>query len=99
MILSMTGYGTAQQTHGDVCYAAEVRSVNGRYLKLSVKLPEHLQFAESEIDKLLRTRLARGTVTFGLRIRTEGANATRSLNMAALQGYVDQLTKLKLVKV
>lgn len=96
MIVSMTGYGTAQQTHDDVSYAAEVRSVNGRYLKLSIKLPEHLQFAESEIDKLLRKRLARGTVTFALRIRTEGANATRSLNMAALQGYVDQLTKIKL---
>ncbi len=96
MIVSMTGYGTAQQTHDDVSYAAEVRSVNGRYLKLSIKLPEHLQFAESEVDKLLRKRLARGTVTFALRIRTEGANATRSLNMAALQGYVDQLTKIKL---
>lgn len=96
MIVSMTGYGTAQQTHNDVSYAAEVRSVNGRYLKLSIKLPEHLQFAESEVDKLLRKRLARGTVTFALRIRTEGANATRSLNMAALQGYVDQLTKIKL---
>ncbi len=91
MILSMTGYGSAQLARDGVCYAIEVRTVNNRYLKLSIKLPEHLQFAEASIDKLLRKRIIRGTVSFSLRVRSDGAPVSRVINMAALQSHVDQL--------
>jgi len=94
MILSMTGYGSAQLARGGVCYAVEVRTVNNRYLKLSIKLPEHLQFAEAAIDKLLRKRVLRGTVSFALRVRSDGAPVSRVINMAALQAYVDTLAKV-----
>jgi len=92
MILSMTGYGSAQLVRDGVCYAVEVRSVNNRYLKLAIKLPEHLQFAEASIDELLRKRILRGTVTFVLRLRSDGALASRVINAAALQSYIDQLS-------
>lgn len=91
MVLSMTGYGSAQLVHDGVCYAIEVRSVNNRYLKLAIKLPEYLQFAEASIDSLLRKRVLRGTVTFALRVRSVGAPVSRVINLAALQAYVDQL--------
>lgn len=94
MILSMTGYGSAQLVHDGVCYAVEIRAVNNRYLKLAIKLPEHLQFAEAAIDRLLRKRLLRGTVTFALRVRSDGAPVSRVINMAALQAYVDQLAAI-----
>lgn len=94
MILSMTGYGWAQRAREGVSYAVEVRSVNNRYLKLSIKLPEHLQFAESQVDKLLRSRIQRGTVSYVLRVRSDGAGVSRIINLAALQGYVDQLSKV-----
>ncbi len=95
MIVSMTGYGAAQHAENGVCHALEVRSVNSRYLKLSIKLPEYLQFAENEIDKLLRQRLARGTVTYSVRVRGD-ASASRPLDMAALQRYVDSLSHVQL---
>jgi len=91
MVLSMTGYGSAQLVHDGVCYAVEVRSVNNRYLKLAIKLPEHLQFAEASIDQLLRKRALRGTVTFALRVRSGGAPSSRVINVAALQAYAEQL--------
>jgi len=95
MIVSMTGYGAAQFNENGVCYALELRSVNNRYLKLSIKLPEHLQFAESDIDKLLRHRLARGTVSCTLRVRSD-ALTLKAVDVAALQRYVDVLSQVRL---
>jgi uncharacterized protein (TIGR00255 family) len=95
MIVSMTGYGAAQHTENGVCHALELRSVNNRYLKLSIKLPEHLQFAESDIDKLLRHRLARGTVSYTVRVRSD-ASMLKAVDLTALQRYVDVLSQVRL---
>lgn len=96
MILSMTGYGSAEMTHEGVAYAVEIRSVNHRYLKLSLKLPEQLQFAEVEIESQARRRISRGSVNLTVRTRSESAGAIRSLNMGVVQSYVDQLTTARL---
>src|SRR3990172_1654621 len=95
MIMSMTGYGAAQHTENGVGHALEIRSVNNRYLKLSIKLPEHLQFAESDIDRLLRHRLARGTVSYTLRVRSDGLTL-KPVDITALQRYVDALSQVRL---
>ena len=68
MIQSMTGYGAAEHVEDGVSYALEIRSVNNRYLKLLIKLPETLQFAESGAEKLLKGRVARGTVVCTVRV-------------------------------
>ncbi len=95
-MLSMTGYGAAQTTQEGVAYAVEVRSVNHRYLKTSLKIPEFLQFAEAEFESLLRRRIARGSVNLSLRIRSQSAAALRPLDMSVVQAYVDQLTQAKI---
>ncbi len=94
MIASMTGYGAAQADDDGVSFAVEIRSVNNRYLKLITKLPEHLQFAEPAIERLVRDRVARGTVTLTVRQRSDPADAAKSLNLAALQQYVDSLARV-----
>ena len=94
MIQSMTGYGAAQHVDAGACYSLEIRSLNNRYLKLSIKLPEQLQYLESDVDRLLRTKLHRGSVTYALRIRSEGNSGARPLNLAALQAYVNQLARV-----
>ena len=95
MIQSMTGYGAAQHVDAGACYSLEIRSLNNRYLKLSIKLPEHLQYIESDVDRLLRTKLYRGSVTYALRIRSEGNSGARPLNTAAMNAYVDQLARVQ----
>ncbi len=96
MIQSMTGYGAAQHVDDGVSYALEMRSFNHRYLKLSIKLPDHLQFLESDVDKLVRSRLARGSITCRLRVRSEDDVNLRPINVAALQRYVDQMLLVRL---
>jgi uncharacterized protein (TIGR00255 family) len=69
----------------------EIRSLNNRYLKPTFKLPEHCQSYEGELDKLVRKRVERGSVTYTLRIRNTGADAAYKINRAALDSYLRQL--------
>jgi len=95
MICSMTGYGSARVSENGTCRELEIRSVNNRYLKLSIKLPEHLQFAESEVDRLLRAKLSRGSVSLTLRMRTD-SGALPPVDTGLLQQYVAALSQVKL---
>jgi len=91
MILSMTGYGEVQHSDNGVSYVLELRSLNSRYFKASIKLPEHLSIFEPEVEKLLRTRLTRGSMFYNLRVRDTSAEAAQEINQAALKSYLDQL--------
>lgn len=96
MILSMTGFGSAQHLDRGISYSVEVRSVNNRYLKLSVKLPELFQSAEAEIERLLRSRLSRGTVTYMLKARSESPESSVTINLDTMQQYIDRLMQVRL---
>ncbi|MFH1418972.1 MAG: YicC/YloC family endoribonuclease [Planctomycetota bacterium] len=91
MILSMTGFGEADGLADGVHYRVELRSFNNRYFKSSIKLPEVLQPAEVEIEKLLRSRLGRGSVSYSLRMKDENPSAAHEINIAVLTRYVRQL--------
>ncbi len=93
MILSMTGYGEARDEVDGVSYRAEVRSLNNRYFKASIKLPEAFLRYETDIDKLLRSRLGRGSVTLTLRIKNEGPSAAYEVNAPLLAAYLDGLAQ------
>ncbi|UCD27632.1 MAG: YicC family protein [Planctomycetota bacterium] len=94
MIQSMTGYGESQHSDGEVDYALEIRSLNNRYFKANIKLPEHISAFESEVEKLLRNRLSRGSVSYNLRMRNTSADAAMDINTAALEKYLVTLNQM-----
>ena len=46
MIVSMTGFGDATAQRGGTHYAVEIRSLNNRYFKSVIKLPESISGLE-----------------------------------------------------
>ncbi len=94
MMRSMTGFGEAQLDEAGHAYHLDLRSVNNRYFKATLHLPEGFAFLESDVERLLRTRLTRGSVTLRLRIRDLTAAAAADVNAAAMAAYVDQLRKV-----
>lgn len=96
MIHSMTGFGTARCEEGGQAYELELRTLNSRYLKVLVKLPDPLQFAESAVEKVIRGRISRGSVTCTVRTRSTDQTGAPALNTAALQGYVDQIGRVNM---
>lgn len=89
---SMTGYGRAvvTDTHGRL--SAEIRSVNGRFLKVSVKLPPRYGALEERVRALLAERgVKRGSVDVGLFFDDSGDSATgHQLDAAVLRKYAQQ---------
>ncbi len=94
MILSMTGFGEARAHEDGITYQVEIRSQNNRYFKVSMRLPEQFQRYEVEIDRQLRSRLGRGSVTHSLRVADENAPAAYEIDKAALSQYITNLQEV-----
>ena len=91
MIRSMTGYGEAHHAQDGVSYVLEIRSLNNRYFKSNIKLPENLRYLEPELEKFLRGKIQRGSVSYVLRVRNSSAAAAYEINQAALEQYLKQI--------
>lgn len=91
MILSMTGFGDAQLEEEGHAFHIDVRSVNNRYFKATLRLPDEFSFLETNLEQMLRRRLVRGSVTLRLYVRDLSAGAAQDINTAAIQHYVTQL--------
>ncbi len=91
MILSMTGFGEARAQVDGVSFRVEVRSVNNRYFKSSMRLPEHMQRFEADLDRQLRERLSRGSVSYTLRVTADEPAAACVVNQPALRHYMTKL--------
>lgn len=62
MIKSMTGFGRAEAVSKERKVSVELKSVNHRYLDLSIKMPRKLVFLEGAIRNLMKTYMQRGKV-------------------------------------
>jgi uncharacterized protein (TIGR00255 family) len=89
----MTGYGEAQGEADGVSYAVEIKTVNNRYLKTIIKLPELASFLEEDIDKLLRKNILRGTINYVLRLKDTSAITLFDIDEKALQAILEKLSR------
>jgi len=87
MIHSMTGFGAAQRQGQGVEAAIEVRSVNGRFLKLGFRLPPRLAAREHELEALVRTRVRRGSITVKVVLRETSPEALVQINEDVVRAY------------
>ena len=92
----MTGFGEARASNDRRAVAVEIRSVNNRHLKVSVRAPETYLAFENEIERLIRQSVQRGTVNVTLRIDRLDALTGGGLNLELLKSYWNQLHRLSL---
>ena len=95
MIVSMTGFGDASTERDGVHYAVEIRSLNNRYFKATIKLPDNVSGLEPEVETVLRQNLGRGSITYILKMRLDSAEAAYHINTQALKSYLEQLQQVK----
>jgi len=94
MINSMTGYGNAEGRLSGVTYLVEISTVNNRYFKPTIRLPETLGFLESDVEKELRREVLRGTANYTLRQKGAPADALFEINEKALATLLKRLGKI-----
>ena len=76
MILSMTGYGRAEQVLNGRDITVELRSVNSRFFEYSSRIPRTCAFMEDKLKKLMSKSISRGKVELSLQIQTIDAADT-----------------------
>ena len=92
MIKSMTGYGSAKGTAGDLEISIEVKSVNNRYLDASVRMPRSFLFAEDAVKSAVQKHISRGKVDVFISVDSSAANnMTVKVNEGLLKGYLDAI--------
>lgn len=62
MVKSMTGFGRLEVSEGSRKLTVEMKSVNHRYLDVTVKMPKKLNYFESAVRGLLKNYIQRGKV-------------------------------------
>src|SRR5687768_15093540 len=95
MIVSMTGFGDASAERNGTHYAVELRSLDNRFCKAVIKLPDNVSGLEPELETMLREGLGRGSITFILKMRMDSADAAYHINTQALKSYLEQLQGVK----
>jgi len=95
MIRSMTGFGQAAGQVDGVHYAVEIRSVNNRYFKSTIRLPEELASLEANLESQLRSRVHRGSITLTVKFRLADDVSPYQINDTALEDYLKHLQKLR----
>jgi uncharacterized protein (TIGR00255 family) len=91
MLLSMTGFGEASYHSDELRIGIELRAVNNRYLKVSLRATEPYHLLEPEFERVIRRQVKRGTIQVNLRCQRRFAPQEFQINATALKSYLDQL--------
>jgi len=91
---SMTGFGRGEASGEGFVVAAELKTVNNRFLDVKLRLSNELQPLESDIKKLLSERLSRGRVDVNLQYERT-SEVVYELNRPLISGYLSALREIK----
>ena len=94
MLLSMTGFGNAVRQSESAYVSIELKAVNNRYLKVSMRLPDVVARFESDIEKLVRENIARGAIQLSFRVRLTSQSNGYSIDRTVLDAYLQQLAEV-----
>ncbi|MCL5991993.1 MAG: YicC family protein, partial [Bacteroidetes bacterium] len=75
--------------------AVELKSLNGRYLEISCKIPRSLNHKEFEIREMLKSSISRGNILISINIETNLALKQNLINEEAAVEYFKALKRLK----
>jgi len=73
MIESMTGYGRGEHAENGLHAIAEIRSINSRFMDISVKLPREFSARELEVRELVRKELQRGKISVSVQLERDAS--------------------------
>ena len=95
MIKSMTGYGKANLNEDLRKYQIEIKSVNHRYLEISVKMPRILSYLEETVKKEIASYIKRGKIDVFINFENNSLEGKEiKINTQIAKVYIQELKKL-----
>lgn len=95
MMLSMTGYGKAEVSLKKLNVNIEVRSLNSKFLDLSLKIPSLFKELELPMRSLIKKELNRGKVELLIHYERLEESKSITLNREQIQIYHQELTAIQ----
>ena len=96
MIRSMTGFARRERQGPWGTLSCELRTVNHRYLEVSLRLPDDLRGLDNEVRQLIGAALKRGKVDANLYLKTsQGTVHSLELDEAMLDQLLSQLALVR----
>lgn len=95
MLLSMTGFGNDSYSDDKYNLETEVKSLNSRFLDLSVRLPKELSQHEFAVRDLVKNKLTRGKISVFINLsKSDVQNESIDLNEHELLKTINLLKKI-----
>ncbi len=96
MITSMTGFGRGESSSNGYQVTVEIRTLNSRYLDISVRMPQSIQDKEIKLKEHVQKELSRGKVNLNINVdRTKSAGPDIKLNEDLVKSYSSILRNLR----
>lgn len=96
MAYSMTGFARAEESLPGGKLTLEIRTVNHRYLEVTVRMPDFLRFAEPLVRDRVRQRLSRGKVDITARWQADpGTLGQLDVHVERLQALQQALAQVQ----
>ncbi|MCA9247172.1 MAG: YicC family protein [Planctomycetales bacterium] len=95
MLLSMTGHGEGRHENDALAAAVEIRTINNRYLKLSLRCNENYTALEGHVERAVKKQVKRGTVQVQIQVTRKRHVEDYCINGDVLESYRKQIDKLQ----
>src|SRR3990172_8329654 len=96
MIVSMTGFGKGSAGNKNLSVEAEVKSINSRYLDISLRIPSSLMNKDYDIKEFIKSKIKRGKVSASIQIKRNGLEEENlALDSDKLKSYLSLLKSIK----
>lgn len=92
----MTGFGRGEASENGITATVEIKSLNSRYLDLSIRLPQRLQDKELEVKELVQKTINRGKLNITVYLtESETGEPSIRIDEKKIKGYSKILNNLR----
>lgn len=91
---SMTGYAYSEQIFENATISVEIKSVNSRFLDLSINIPPFLNQIESYFRTMIIQKVTRGKIDVFIRIREYESDSEVFADSNMAKSYVEAIKKI-----
>ncbi|RMZ57899.1 YicC family protein [Chryseobacterium nematophagum] len=91
MILSMTGFGRAENVFEGKKITIDIKSLNSKSFDLNIKIPLRYKEKEFEIRKILNDRIIRGKVDCYINLENLEESNDVKINKSLIDSYINEL--------
>ena len=96
MIKSMTGFGIAEAQNDTIAVEVEIKTLNSKFLDLSLKLPKVLNAKEIEIRNLITQMLIRGKASVSIKVSEKNKQLSLpTIDNELFSAYLERLSELE----